>query len=100
MRYEYTYDVHKSVEEPNVRHRERHFGHLRALKGGSQGDGRLSRVVGSLRWMRSRPSPISYDRQVLTARVCRLADGSSGRVAMRQTQGEWVEVCVPLQVSR
>ena len=100
MRYEYTYDVHKSVEEPRVRHRERHFGHLRALKGGGRGNGLLSRVVRSVSWLRSRPRQISDDGQVLTDKVCRLADGSRGRVAIRQSQGEWVEVCVPARVGR
>ena len=35
-----------------------------------------------------------YGTRVLTGKVCRLADGSIGQVALHESDGEWVEVCV------
>jgi hypothetical protein len=40
-----------------------------------------------------RPDAI-YGTRVLTGKACRLADGSMGQVAIHESDGEWVEVCV------
>ena len=72
--------------------------HLRALKGDERTDGIWSRALGSLG--RLRPAvlgqpKLSYGAHVLTDKACRLADGSLGRVAVRESDGEVMEVCVP-----
>jgi hypothetical protein len=54
--------------------------------------------VGSLERLRpvaARRSAIAYDAHELTDYICRLADGSMGRVAIRESDGEWIGVCVP-----
>ena len=40
-----------------------------------------------------RPDAI-HGTRVLTGKACRLADGSMGQVAIHESDGEWVEVCV------
>ena len=44
-------------------------------------------------WARNDLTPI-YGTRVLTGKACRLADGSMGQVAIHESDGEWVEVCV------
>jgi len=110
MRDNYTYEVHKAVETHRVRHQERHFGHLRELKSVRRGDGLVNRMTGGLGRMRSlanRRRAISYETQLLvdqvcrfTDNVCRLTDGSTGRLAICQSDGEQVEICVPAYSSR
>ena len=99
MRYDYTYEVHKAGEAKRLRHRERDHGHLRALKGDDRPGSIRSRIVDGLERLRSadshRGGHISYDGHGLTDKVCRLADGSLGRVAVREADGELVEICVP-----
>lgn len=109
MRYEYTYDIHKSLEAERVRRRERQLGHQRALRRAGPSRSFASRMIDGLGRLRSlsasrsvavRRSEISYEAQVLTDKVCRLADGSLGRVAVRRSNGEWVETCVPTHHAR
>jgi len=109
MRYEYTYEIHQSLEGQRVRHRERHFGHRRAVRKVAPGRTVASRMVASLGRLRSvgslisvasRRREITYEAQVLTDKVCRLADGSVGRIAFRRSNGEWVETCVPTHHGR
>ena len=97
MRYS-TYEIHKDIEGQRFRHRERELGHLRALKSDERSEGLLSRITGSLERLKSTDSrrrrQIAYGAQRLTDRACRLADGSLGRVAIRETGGVLTEVCV------
>jgi hypothetical protein len=78
--------------------RDRVLEQRRALRGEEPREGRLSRFLGGLARMRhlapQRPT-IVYDTLVLTGKICRLADGSMGQVAIHESDGEWVEVCVP-----
>jgi len=97
MRYD-TYEIHKDIEGQRFRHRERELGHLRALKGDEPSEGILSRITRSLEHLRPTDSrrrrQIAYGAQLMTDRACRLADGSLGRVAIRETGGVLTEVCV------
>jgi hypothetical protein len=99
MRYDYTYEIHKTVEAQRFRHRERDHSHLRALKGDDRLAGIVSRIMGGLGRLRSADSRrwdhIARDAHTLTDKVCRLADGSLGRVAVREEDGELTEICVP-----
>jgi len=99
MRYDYTYEVHKTFEAQRLRHGERDRGHLRALRSDGRPQSVVSRIVGGLERLRSvgesRRGYINYETQVLTDKVCRLADGSLGRVAIREADGKMVEFCVP-----
>lgn len=99
MRYDYTYEIHRTVEAQRFRHRERDLSHLRALKSYGQSGGIVSRIVGVLARLQpadsSRRREISYQAQRPTDRVCHLADGSMGRIAILEADGELIEVCVP-----
>ncbi len=98
MRSDYTFEVHKVVGESEFRHRERELGHRRALKGSLPSQGLASRMVGGLGRLRRatlRPPLILEGAMVLTDRICHLADGSLGHIAVRETEGSLVEVCVP-----
>ena len=93
-----TYEIHPAAEKERLRRRERDLSHIRALKGDERTDGIWSRAIGGLG--RLRPAvlgqpKLSYGAHVLTDKVCRLADGSLGRVAVRESDGEVIEVCVP-----
>ena len=59
--------------------------------------GAVGRFRGGLARLRrlapQRPDAI-YGTRVLTGKACRLADGSIGQVALHESDGEWVEVCV------
>jgi len=98
MRYDYTYDIHKDIERQRFRHREREHSHLRALKSDARSGGIVSRILGSLEGLKRTDSrrrrQIAYEAQLLTDRACRLADGTLGRVAIRDTGGVRTEVCV------
>lgn len=100
MRYDYTYEIHKDVEGQRFRHREREHSHLRALKGVERPSGILSRIVGGLERLRSADwrgrHYVAYEAHLLTDRICRLADGSVGRIAIQEAEGEVIEVCVPV----
>ena len=37
---------------------------------------------------------VRYGSFVLTGKACRLPDGSMGQVAIHESDGEWLEVCV------
>ena len=99
MRYSYTYEIHKSVEGQRFRHREREHGHLRDLKRDERSASIVSRVMGGLLRLRSAEArgrrTVAYEAQVLTERVCRMADGSTGRIAIREADGQSIEVCIP-----
>jgi hypothetical protein len=97
MPSDYTYDIHKTVEAAQFRHRERDFGHLRALKRDEPTDGIVHRIMGGLLRRRTaalHPPISARDGYVLTDKVCRLADGATGRIAVRESQGTVTEVCV------
>lgn len=90
-------ESHRSIEAARFRHRERDLGHLRALKSDVPTHGIVSRIVGGLGRLRpvsSRGSAIALDGHVVTDKICRLADGSMGRVAVRESGGLLSEVCV------
>ena len=98
MRFD-TYEVHKTVQAQRFRHRERDHSHRRALKGAERTDGFISRIASGLERAGvaalRRRGYIAYDAHVLTDKVCRLADGSVGRIAIRESDGAVIEVCVP-----
>jgi len=99
MGYDYTYDIHKEIERQRFRHRERDLSHLRALKSDDRSGGIVSRIMGSLKRLKPADSrrrrQIAYEAQLLTDRACRMADGTLGRIAIRDTGGVRTEVCVP-----
>ena len=98
MPSDFTYEIHKAAEAERLRHRERDLSHIRVLKGDERTDGIWSRAIGGLGRLRPailRQPEISFGAHVLTDKVCRLADGSLGRVAVRESNGEVIEVCVP-----
>ena len=72
-------------EEPRGVRFGRFRGGFRRLDGGFA---RLRRLAPE------RPA-VTYGTRVLTGKACRLADGSVGQVAIHESDGEWVEVCVP-----
>ena len=91
------YDDEKAIGSAESRHRERHLSHARALGDRDRPDGIVSRFVGrlaSLRTALTRRGALAYDEHELTDYVCRLEDGSMGRVAIRESDGEWIGVCV------
>lgn len=98
MRLDHSYETHRIVEGQRFRHREREHSHLRDLKSDERSASILSRVMGSLERLRAADSrgrrAVAYEAHVLTDRVCRMADGSVGRIAIRETDGEPVEVCI------
>lgn len=72
---------------------ERRALHREVLREGSLG--RFFDGLARLRRLASERPTVMYDSLVLTGKVCRLADGSIGQVAIHESDGEWVEVCVP-----
>ena len=90
------YHIQAIIEAEQQRGRERHIDHLRALREDAAGDGLVSRALGRLAALRpaNARQAIAYEAHELTEYVCRLTDGSMGRVAMRQAEGEWVAVCI------
>jgi len=91
------YDDQKAIESAESRHRERHFGHRRALMGHDRTDSIVSRVVGrlvSLRSATTKRAALAAEEHEMTDYVCRLEDGTMGRVAIRESDGEWIGVCV------
>ena len=91
------YDEQRAIGSVESRHRERHLSHARALKGRERVDGIISSIVGRLTTLRpafTRPAALAADEHGLTDYVCRLDDGSMGRVVIRESEGEWIAVCV------
>ena len=91
------YDDQKAMESVESRHRERHFGHLRALRSQGRMNGIVSKVVGrlaTLRTLLSKRAALAAEEHEMTDYVCRLEDGTMGRVAIRESDGEWIGVCV------
>ncbi len=91
------YDDLRAIQAVESRHRERDLSHARALKGVERGDGILSRAVAwlsSLRPVTTERATPAVGEHELTDYVCRLDDGSMGRVAIRESKGEWIAVCV------
>lgn len=93
MRSGYDFETHKVIQAQQYRHHERDIGHRLALKEDAPADGFLSRFVDGLMGLR-RMRPIALDGPVLTDKLCRLADGTMGRIALRKSDEGWVEVCV------
>ena len=92
------YDVQQAVDAERFRGQERHFSHVRALKMDMPKVSLASRLAGRLGSLATffRPSDPMREK---AAKVCRLADGSMGRVAMRRAGGKWIEVCVRVSES-
>ncbi len=91
------YDHQKAIEAAESRHRERHFSHIRALKSRERGVGILSKIPGLLASLRpafTKRATLAAQEHELTDYICRLDDGSMGRVAIRETHGDWIGVCV------
>jgi hypothetical protein len=60
--------------------------------------GVVSRVAGRLSRLGHVPDArtgIRYGSFVLTGKACRLPDGSMGQVALHESDGEWLQICVP-----
>ena len=93
MRSGYDFESHGIIQAQQYRHRERDIGHRLAVKGDAPTDGLLSRVADGLKGLR-RMGTIALDAPVLTDKVCHLSDGTTGRIALRRSDGGWVEVCV------
>ena len=92
------YDIQQAIDAERSRGQERHFSHVRALKMDMPRVGFASRLAGRLASIAAvfRPSDPMREQ---AAQVCRLADGSMGRVAMRRAGGKWIEVCVRVSES-
>ena len=91
------YDDQKAIGSAESRHRERHLNHARALRSHQRVDGIVSRVVGRLASLRpafAKRDALAAREHELTDYVCRLDDGSMGRVAIRESDGQWIGVCV------
>ena len=91
------YDDQKAIEKVEFRHHERHFSHVRGLKSRDRMDGLVSKVIGQLASLRSvltTRAALAAEEHEMTDYVCRLEDGSMGRVAIRESEGEWIAVCV------
>ncbi len=91
------YDDQKAIELVKIRHRERHFSHARALRSQERAGGIMSKVVAQLVSLRpafTRRAALAAEEHQLTDYVCRLDNGSMGRVAIRESDGEWIAVCV------
>jgi hypothetical protein len=98
MPSDFTYEIHKTAQAERFRHRERDLSHRSALKAAQPRQGMVSRIVSGLdrlRPMAARRAAIADDAHELTDYICRLADGSMGRVAIHESDGEWIGVCVP-----
>jgi hypothetical protein len=70
---------------------------MRVLNDAGPRPGTVSRIVRRLPSLRSligRPLPSASDAHELTEYACVFADGTMGRVAIRQSGGEWIAVCV------
>jgi hypothetical protein len=91
------YHMSKIVDSDRFRQQEREHGIRRALQGDAPSEGMMSRIAGGLGHIRLMASgrPAIQGVHVLTDKVCRLADGSTGRIAIRESNGEFIEVCVP-----
>jgi len=98
------YSLHQLLESNQIRVRERDLGHKRALKGGElgleAGEPRRS-LIGRImahtprRAIGSAKPAIAISGHELTAAVCRLADGTAGRIAVIRLADEaWETVCV------
>jgi hypothetical protein len=98
MRSDYTYEVHRIVEDAQFRHRSRDLEHRRAIREAAPKDGFLSRMASGVRRLRAATPPaISIEEALeLTDRVCQLADGANGRIAVRKSGAELIEVCIPV----
>lgn len=91
------YDEQRAIGSVESRHRERHLSHVRVLRSHERVDGTSNRVV---RWLTSlrpaitRRAVLAADEHGLTDYACRLDDGTMGRVAVRESEGEWIAFCV------
>jgi hypothetical protein len=77
---------------------KRDLAEQRMLDGRGRTGGIVSRVAERLAHLRPVPDVrlgIRYGSFVLTGKACRLPDGSMGQVAIHESDGEWLEVCVP-----
>ena len=83
------------MDRQRSRQQERDLALHRALKGDRVNQSIMSRLAGRLRPVVAQGPVIVHEMQVLTDRVCRTADGSAGRIVIREANGEQVEVCVP-----
>jgi hypothetical protein len=92
------YDVQQAIDAERFRGQERHFSHVRAIKMDMPKVGFRSRLVGRLATLAAVLRP-SDPMRAKAAKVCRMADGSMGRVAMRRAGGKWIEVCVRVSES-
>lgn len=107
----FDYHCYKVLREGEARELERRHAHARALKESpTSPTRRLSGIRDSivalmLRWHPRRVRPVALDTDRaghridahdLTDYLCRLTDGSMGRVAIiAGTDEEWTAVCVP-----
>jgi hypothetical protein len=92
------YDIQQAIDAERFRGQERHFSHVRALKMDMPRVGFASRLAGRLASFAAVFRPTDPMREK-AAKVCRLADGSMGRVAMRKAGWKWIEVCVRVSES-
>jgi hypothetical protein len=77
---------------------KRDLAERQTLNGRGQTGGIVSRMaehLARLRPVSDGPPGIRYGSFVLTGQACRLPDGSMGQVAVHESDGEWLQVCVP-----
>jgi hypothetical protein len=95
MHTPWRYEDLKHVDAARSRHRDRHLAHLRALRMDPGPGGFIARLIARVQSGASfrRPAVLTYDLRELRGAVCRTADGATGRIAVRRTDGVWMAVC-------
>lgn len=98
------YSLHQLLESNQIRVRARDFGHIRAVEDSKRGLGAggphgslIGRIMAHAprRAIGSAEPAIAISGHELTAAVCRLADGTAGRIAVIRLADEaWETVCV------
>ncbi len=96
------YQSHQAVHAAESAASERHLSHRRAreeakLESRQAVDGFVARFLA--RWRQQAKiemEPVVRSaQQLITESRCVLSDGTPGRIALRQVEDSWVEVCVP-----
>ncbi len=91
------YEDLRHVDAARFRHRERDLAHARALRARSPHPGLVARMMARIRSGATarRPIALTYDLHELRGAVCRMGDGGSGRITVRQADGVWMAICEP-----
>ena len=90
------YHLAQVIDAARLHGRDLHLQHRRTLRDRGPKDGVVSRTIG---WLRSQRAgvhaPLVFEAHELTDRVCRLASGQMGLVALRESEAGWTATCVP-----